>query len=94
MILEALAAFSLMFTLDFIYSAYTKSIADSLPMRSSLWASALIVVNGGVVLSYTANPWMLIPIALGAFGGTYTEIWWRLRRQRRLKQRFNTAGTL
>jgi hypothetical protein len=66
-----------MFALDFIYAAYTRNIADGFALKSAAWATALIVVNAGVVLSYVNNPWMLIPIAAGAFCGTYAEIWIR-----------------
>lgn len=87
--IEIATAFALMFMLDFIYAAYTRNIADGNKLKSSSWASALIVVNGGVVLSYVGNPWMLVPIAAGAFCGTYAEMWLRQwRNERRIMKKW------
>ena len=81
MLLQAFWTFWLMFALDFAWAAYIKWVAHDDIWKASSMASVLMVINGGVVLSYVSNPWMLIPVALGAFSGTYACIALRLRRQ-------------
>lgn len=74
MILEALATFALMFALDFAWAGYIKAVADGQAMRAAVLASALMAITGAITLSYVNNPWMLIPVALGAFAGTYASV--------------------
>lgn len=89
--LQALYTFALMFVLDFAWAYYIKMVAEDHAFKASLVASVLMIVNGGVVLSYVNNPWMLIPVALGAFSGTYVCIWYRNYKQKQALAKMTKA---
>jgi hypothetical protein len=69
--LHAAFAFGGMVGLDFVCARYTRATADRRPFVASVWASAMAVFSGTVVLSYAGDPWMLVPACVGAFLGTY-----------------------
>lgn len=75
---EAVAAGVAMFFLDFVYAEYTKAIGDRRPVVASSWASVLILLTGIVTTTYVGDPWMLAPISVGAFAGTYVSVKRRL----------------
>lgn len=89
--LQALYTFGLMFLLDFAWAAYIKLVATDNALKASLAASGLMIINAFVVMSYVDNPWMVIPVALGAFSGTYTCIWWRNKKQKQVLKRLTKA---
>lgn len=56
--------------LDLVWARYTIALAAKHP-QAMLWAAAIPVLGGYVVIEYTQNPWLLIPVAFGALAGTY-----------------------
>lgn len=72
-------AFCGMFVLDFVWAYYTKAIADNKPLPASVTAVVIILLSGSVVIAYTSNPWLLIPVSFGAFGGTWASVEAKLR---------------
>lgn len=71
MMLSAFIVFLSMFALDFVWAFYTKAIQRHAPMASALWAVAILAFNGVAQIGYINDPWLLVPAAVGAFGGTY-----------------------
>lgn len=71
--------FAALFALDFVWALYTQAItADRRAVASGL-AVVIIMLGGTAAISYTQNPWMLIPAGAGAFCGTYAALWWKGR---------------
>ena len=66
--------FASMFVLDFVWTHYTKAIQNHLPFPAASWAVAITGLNGLAQIGYVADPWLLIPAAAGAFGGTYSAM--------------------
>lgn len=59
---------------DFLFAEYTKSCADRKAFKASLFAAGLILVSGFVTTSYVHDPWLLIPVMVGSFMGTWISI--------------------
>lgn len=71
MVTQVLASFFGMAALDWLFARYTFAVTARQAARSSGYAAAFIILQGGVIVSYVHNPWMLIPAALGGAIGTY-----------------------
>jgi len=78
--IAALVVFAAMFALDFVFAFYTKAIQRRAVFAASWWAVAVLACNGTVQIGYIAEHWLLIPAAVGAFGGTYSAMKWSQRR--------------
>lgn len=72
--MTAALVFAAMFALDFVWTFYTKAIQRHVAMPAALWAVAILGLNGFAQIGYINNPWLLIPAAAGAFGGTYSAM--------------------
>lgn len=66
-----LLAFLAMFVLDLVWAGYTMAMVERKVAVASVCASAIQLCSALVVIGYTTNRWLLIPVALGAFAGTY-----------------------
>jgi hypothetical protein len=73
---KAVLVFLAMFALDFIWARYTAAMVDKRPHLASVYAVGIVATNGVVVVSYTSDPWMLLPAALGAYAGTWAAVRW------------------
>ena len=60
--------------IDILYAIYTKQIQKDNPLRSSVSATAIYLINAAIVIGFVQDPWLLIPAALGAFVGTYIGV--------------------
>lgn len=56
---------------DAIWAKYTIATARLQPLTSAVMGALIYVINAILVISYVSNPWNIIPVALGAFVGTY-----------------------
>ena len=65
-----------MTVVDIAYAEYTKKVGDRKTKTASTWAAALVVFNGLVVASFVGDKWLLIPVAAGAWVGTYISLKW------------------
>lgn len=70
MIALALAAFVSTFVADFAWARYMTGVAEKRPHNAAAWSAVIVLLGGVTVLAYTTNKWMVIPAALGAYGGT------------------------
>lgn len=84
--------FAAMFALDFVWAYYTRAIQRHAALPAALWAVGIIVLGGIGQIGYVNDPVLLIPAALGAFGGTFAAIHWsaaaKLERARNARDDF------
>lgn len=73
-IIPPVTVFVAMFALDFVWAFYTKAIQHGQSLRGAGYAAVLICLAGTAQIGYTHDPWLLIPAALGAAGGTYAAL--------------------
>jgi uncharacterized membrane protein YfcA len=74
MIWQAAFSFTAMVLLDLVWVAYTKKVIKNKPALAGMYASAIMLINAVVTISYVTDPWMLLPVALGAFVGSYVGV--------------------
>ena len=72
--LQSALAFCSVAALDFVWAKYTYAMTGRRPVAAGFYASAIFALGGVAVLSYAANPWMLVPAVLGAFVGTWAAV--------------------
>lgn len=77
-----LGVFLLMILTDMVWAVYIRRSAQGKAFSSALAAMVLLLSGGYVVVSYTADHWMLIPAALGSFVGTYITVRFDTRKER------------
>lgn len=78
-LLNCFLAFVTLFATDFCWAAYVGRVKNDSPMWASTWALGLFLLGGVAVLTYTRDPWMLLPASVGAFFGTYAGVVWNRR---------------
>lgn len=72
--LKAAIAFASMLALDLVWVAYMTSAQAGYPAVSAFCAMILFVIGAYNVLSYTRDPRLIVPAALGAYTGTYIAV--------------------
>jgi hypothetical protein len=77
MIWQALLTFVSMVALDVVWANYTLSLVAKKAVLASFFASAILLFNSAVVLSYVDHPVMILPAMAGAFVGTFAATKWR-----------------
>ncbi len=63
--------FLAVFALDIVYTYYLKHVANNHAVAASTWSVGCYLLGSIAVINYTADHWMIIPAALGAFSGTF-----------------------
>lgn len=63
-----------MFALDVVFAMYVIATSSKAAEAAAGWASAIVLLNGAVTLSFVRDRWMLVPAAIGAFAGTWSAI--------------------
>lgn len=71
---HALLVFIALFVLDFVWARYTIAIQRKAALAASHYAAMIIALAGFAQISYTGNPWLLIPATLGAAAGTWSAM--------------------
>ncbi len=79
--LIVLGLFIASIALDAVYAAYTVAIIKSQPGRAATFSLLTYILSAVGVVSYVDNKIYLIPLAAGAFVGTYIVIEFEARRQ-------------
>lgn len=72
--MRAIVTFTACALMDFAWAAYIKRVANHQALASSAWAVAVFLLGAVGVINYTADPWLLIPAAIGCFAGTYAAM--------------------
>jgi hypothetical protein len=63
--------------LDMLYAIYTFDIINRKPIRAGTMASLIYSLSAFGVINYVHNYWYIIPMALGAWFGTYIVVKWK-----------------
>lgn len=72
--LTATAVFVTYVVIDVLYAMYVLSVGRHQPLRAAAISSLLYTLLAWGVLTYSANAIYLVPLALGAFVGTYVTV--------------------
>lgn len=59
---------------DILYALYVLCVSRQQAISASLISAALYSLGAYGVMNYLHNPWYLIPLACGAFIGTYIAV--------------------
>jgi NAD/NADP transhydrogenase alpha subunit len=78
-VIEWALVFAAMFALDYVWARYTAHVADKRAGLAGAWAIGICLLSGFVTTKYVHDAWLLLPAALGAFGGTWAAIEWQRR---------------
>lgn len=69
-VLSFLAAFFL----DVLWALYIRRTAQGEALQSALYAAVLYALGAYNTLNIVADPWLLVPVTLGAGAGTYVIV--------------------
>lgn len=73
-LLNAIAIFAAYFTIDMMYAMYIICVGRRQAMYAALLTAAIYSLLAFGVVSYSKNIWYLIPLASGAFSGTFITV--------------------
>lgn len=73
-VINWIAVFAATVLADVIWAKYIMHVSGNSRWPACLYAAAIIVVGGFSTIEFTADPWMLIPAALGAAVGTWVTV--------------------
>lgn len=59
---------------DILYALYVLCVSRRQAWRASMISSVLYSLGAYGVMSYLENPWYILPLAAGAFIGTYVAV--------------------
>lgn len=72
--LQAAIVFGVYVAFDILYAVYVMCVSRKLAMSASLVSAALYSLGAYGVMTYMENPLYLIPLACGAFVGTFLAV--------------------
>lgn len=72
--LTALTVFGVYIVFDILYALYVIAVSRQQAVYASAISSALYSLGAYGVMTYLHNPWYVIPLACGAFIGTYVAV--------------------
>lgn len=75
-LLTALVIFVTYVAVDILYAAYIICVEERRPVASASISAVLYSLLAFGVITYSKNPMYLIPLATGAFVGTYLTVRW------------------
>jgi hypothetical protein len=73
-LLKALLVFVASGMGDILWTFYILRTSEKRAHPAGLFSALIILTGGLVVITYTGNPWYLIPAALGAYVGTVLAV--------------------
>lgn len=71
---QATLVFAVYVVFDILYALYVLCVARKQAIRASAISSALYSLGAYGVMTYLENPLYLVPLALGAFLGTFLAV--------------------
>lgn len=77
-----LAVFAALFAADFAWAVCVRKVRDDAPIAAGLWAVAIFIPTAAGVISYTTDPWLLVPATAGTFAGTWAGVRWNTMKLR------------
>jgi uncharacterized membrane protein YfcA len=70
----AATVFAVYIFFDILYALYVITVSHRQALAASAISSVLYSLGAFGVMNYTHNAWYLVPLALGAFCGTYIAV--------------------
>jgi hypothetical protein len=70
----AVLSFLAAFVLDVLWALYIRRTAQGAAWQAALYAAVLYALGAYNTLNIVANPWLLVPVTLGAGAGTYVIV--------------------
>jgi len=83
--LGAVGLFFASFALEAIFALYTLAVTKHKALEASTWSLVSYFLLALGILNFIHNKWYVIPLALGAFGGTYAVVTWEARKKPKAK---------
>jgi hypothetical protein len=74
--LVALGLFIAATFLDAIFALYTVAVIQTQPLKAASLSFLTYTLEAVGVVNYVNNKWYLIPLAIGAFVGSYAVVKW------------------
>lgn len=71
MIITCLLALVASFTSNVLWAFYIKYVAEASRLKAAIFGELILCSGAFVTYSYIHNVWILIPIVVGGFLGTY-----------------------
>ena len=71
----ALSVFMAYLAIDWLFTEYTLSIVELKKARAANVGALIYLLGAFGVVSYVADPWYVIPMAMGGWLGTYLSVW-------------------
>lgn len=72
--ITAATVFIVYVIVDIVYAMYVLSVSRGHPIAAASYGSAIYTLGAYGVLTYSENPLYLVPLAFGAFLGTYLVV--------------------
>jgi len=66
--------FAAAFATDWCWTKYIKRAGEGAAFPAAAWSMAIYILSSLNVLAYTKNPWLLGPMIVGYFFGTYYAV--------------------
>lgn len=76
-ITTALIVFVTYIVIDILYASYVLAVGRNQPVRAAALSSVIYGLLAYGILTYSENTLYLVPLALGAFIGTYVTVRWK-----------------
>lgn len=67
--------------LEAIFALYTLAVTKHKAIEASMWSLVSYFLLAVGILNFIHNKWYTIPLALGAFCGTYAVVTWESRKK-------------
>ena len=71
--------------LDAIFALYTVAVINTKPLRAASLSFLTYTLEAVGVVNYVENKWYLVPLAVGAFAGSYAVVKWEAVKKTRTK---------
>jgi hypothetical protein len=85
--LGAVGLFFASAALEAIFALYTFAVTKHKALQASTWSLVSYGLLAVGILNFINNKWYVIPLALGAFSGTYCIVRWESLKKARSKKR-------
>jgi hypothetical protein len=72
--LTAIMIFVVYIFIDILYTLYIIYVGERSAIKAACTTSAIYVLIAFGVVNYSKNPWYILPLASGAFLGTYLAV--------------------
>ena len=79
---RALLVFGVALALDVLWALYIRRTATGAAGPAATYAAGIFIASAYNTLSYLQSPWLLVPMACGAWVGTYFVIRYEHHRQK------------